>query len=106
MSLRSLLIDLRPLFAVTPKVKITSFVRTILTQIHKIPDSTHFLLDLCKHQVVWANVKPCKTLQHQIEHRLAKLYFKLQEYQQALMLISRFISEIRREINISACWYS
>merc|ERR1719221_361122 len=96
MSLRSLLIDLRPLFAVTPKVKITSFVRTILTQIHKIPDSTHFLLDLCKYQVVWANVKPCKTLQYQIEYRLAKLYFKLQEYQQALMLISRLISEIKK----------
>lgn len=39
-ALRSLLTDLRPLFAVIPKAKTAKIVRTIIETISKVPDST------------------------------------------------------------------
>eukprot|EP00884_Botryococcus_braunii_P002614 jgi/Botrbrau1/12353/Bobra.0239s0005.1 len=95
-ALRSLLTDLRPLFAVIPKAKTAKIVRTIIENISKVPDSTELQLEVCKEQVEWARSEKRTFLRQRIEARLANLYLETKDFPAALALISRLLTEVKR----------
>lgn len=123
-ALRSLLTELRPLFALIPKAKTAKIVRTIIETISKVPDSTELQvcpppaksgprclfvagkdlranveqclvqLEICKEQVEWARSEKRTFLRQRIEARLANLYLETKDFTAALALISRLLTEV------------
>lgn len=95
-ALRSLLTDLRPLFAAIPKAKTAKIVRTVVDSIAKVPDSQKLLLEVCQEQVAWATAEKRTFLRQRIEIRLAQLHMDLKDYPAALQLISKLLTEVKR----------
>ena len=94
--LRSLLDDLRPWFAVIPKAKTAKQVRLIIDSIGKIPGTSQILLEVCKEQAAWATSEKRTFLRQRIDLRLATLYLDVKEYTEALNIISKLLSEVKR----------
>jgi 26S proteasome regulatory subunit N6 len=94
--LTMLLEDLRPLFAKVPKAKTAKIVRAIIDAVSRIPGTTELQLKLCREQAEWAREEKRTFLRQRIESRLASLLFATKDYQGALTLIGRLLSEVKR----------
>ena len=53
-------------------------------------------LEVCKEQVEWAHTEKRTFLRQRIEARLANLYLEMKDFQAALALISRLLTEVWR----------
>ncbi|KAK9789747.1 hypothetical protein WJX73_005581 [Symbiochloris irregularis] len=95
-ALKTLLVELRPLFDVIPKAKTAKIVRAIIEAIAKVPDSTLLQVEVCKEQVEWAKAEKRTFLRQRIEARLANLYLGAKDFQAALALIGRLLTEVKR----------
>lgn len=121
-SLRKLLTDLRPLFALIPKAKTAKIVRVVIDTIAKVPNSTavqvwgafwtcslpitnetpsfrsatkiYLQLEVCKEQVQWAQTEKRTFLRQRIEVRLATLYLETRDYTAAISLIGKLLTEV------------
>ena len=94
--LRSLLEELRPWFALIPKAKTAKLVRLIIDSIGKIPGSTEMLLEVCKEQAAWATHEKRTFLRQRIDLRLAALQLEAKDYPEALAIIGKLLSEVKR----------
>ncbi|KAI7843382.1 hypothetical protein COHA_002980 [Chlorella ohadii] len=95
-ALRSLLTELRPLFAAIPKAKTAKIVRSVIDSIAKVPNSSQLLKEVCQEQVEWATAEKRTFLRQRIEIRLAMLYMDLKDYPAALHLIGKLLTEVKR----------
>uniref|UniRef100_A0A7S0WQH3 PCI domain-containing protein n=1 Tax=Chlamydomonas leiostraca TaxID=1034604 RepID=A0A7S0WQH3_9CHLO len=94
--LAGLLSQLRGFFNLIPKAKTAKIVRGIIDSIAKIPGSTQLQVDVCKEQVEWAKTEKRTFLRQRIELRLASLYLDSKNFQEALVLISSLLSEVKK----------
>ncbi|KAE8673277.1 26S proteasome non-ATPase regulatory subunit 11-like protein [Hibiscus syriacus] len=94
--LRSLLTQLRPLFALIPKAKTAKIVRGIIDDVAKIPGTSDLQISLCKEVVQWTHAEKRTFLRQRVEAKLAALLMENKEYQEALNLLSGLIKEVRR----------
>ncbi|KAL6780720.1 RPN6 [Auxenochlorella protothecoides x Auxenochlorella symbiontica] len=95
-ALSSLLLDLRPLFAVIPKAKTAKIIRTVIDAISRVPNSTQRLLEVCRAQVEWAAAEKRSFLRQRLETRLAGLLLEIKDYPAALSLLSKLLSEVKK----------
>lgn len=95
-SLRALLNDLRGWFAALPKAKTAKIVRSVIDAIARIPGTTSLQLEVCREQVEWATAEKRTFLRQRIEIRLAGLHLDIREYNAALALIAKLLSEVKR----------
>eukprot|EP00891_Asterochloris_glomerata_P008900 jgi/Astpho2/8900/fgenesh1_pm.00132_%23_2_t len=95
-ALRQLLTDLRPLFTALPKAKTAKLVRTIIDTIAKVPGSTQVQLEVCREQAQWAQAEKRTFLRQRIDSRLANLYLETRDYQAAIALITKLLTEVKR----------
>jgi 26S proteasome regulatory subunit N6 len=95
-ALRTILSEMRPLFASIPKAKTAKIVRTVIDSIAKVPGSNQLLLEVCREQVAWAASEKRTFLRQRIEVRLASLYSESNDYPAALALIGKLLTEVKR----------
>lgn len=95
-ALAALLSELRPLFAAIPKAKTAKIVRTVIDSIDRVPGSTQLLVDVCKEQAEWATAERRTFLRQRIEIKLAGLYLAAREFNTALALIAKLLTEVKR----------
>ncbi|KAG6549751.1 hypothetical protein Mapa_008731 [Marchantia paleacea] len=94
--LRGLLTDLRPFFSFIPKAKTAKIVRGIIDAVAKIPGTSDLQISLCKEMVEWTRAEKRTFLRQRVEARLASLLMESKEYQEALLLLTNLVREVRR----------
>jgi len=87
--------DVRPLFSEMPKAKTAKIVRQLIDLVGR---TTAFQLqiEMCKDCVEWCKQGKRTFLRQRVETRLAGLYLQETKYQDALELLNRLISEVKR----------
>lgn len=90
-----------PLFIDLPKSKVAKIVRTLfdltLTVQHAVQNRTKDLVDLCKFIIAWCEKESRSFLRMRIESKLADLYFRLQRYADALDVLKKLLSELKKK---------
>ena len=95
-ALRTLLTELRPLFATVPKAKTAKIVRNIIDILAGVPGFDDLQVELCKEQVAWAKEEKRTFLRHRVELRLSTLYLEKKACQDALKLIGALAFEVKK----------
>lgn len=95
-ALRTLLTELRPLFATVPKAKTAKIVRNIIDILAGVPGFDDLQVELCKEQVAWARAEKRTFLRHRVELRLSGLYLDMKAFQDALKLIGHLAFEVKK----------
>ena len=95
-ALRTLLTELRPLFATVPKAKTAKIVRNIIDILAGVPGFDDLQVELCKEQVAWARAEKRTFLRHRVELRLSGLYLDMKSFQDALKLIGQLAFEVKK----------
>ena len=90
-----------PLFIDLPKSKVAKIVRTLfdltLTVQHAVQNCTKDLVDLCKFIIAWCEKESRSFLRMRIESKLADLYYRLQRYADALDVLKKLLSELKKK---------
>mmetsp|Transcript_40629 Transcript_40629/g.39231 ORF Transcript_40629/g.39231 Transcript_40629/m.39231 type:complete len:124 (+) Transcript_40629:220-591(+) len=55
------------------------------------------LVDLCSHIVQWCEKESRSFLRMRIENKLADLYFRLEKYNDALEILKKLLSELKKK---------
>ncbi len=83
-------------FSVIPKAKTAKIVRTILDIVAKIPDSINIQTQLCQDLVAWCIEEKRTFLRQRIEARLCVLLLIQKRVQEALTLVTKLLSELKK----------
>jgi 26S proteasome regulatory subunit N6 len=95
-ALKTLLTELRPLFALVPKAKTAKIVRNVIDALSTVPGCDALQVELCKEQVAWAKSEKRTFLRHRVELRLATLHLDMKSFQEALRLIGALGFEVKK----------
>ena len=74
----------------------TLFDLTLTVQ-HAVQNRTKDLVDLCKFIIAWCEKESRSFLRRRIESKLADLYFRLQRYADALDVLKKLLSELKKK---------
>jgi 26S proteasome regulatory subunit N6 len=87
--------ELRPLFSELPKAKTAKIVRQLIDLLGK---TTAFQLqiEMCQGCIEWCKGEKRTFLRQRVETRLAGLYLQESKYQDALELLTRLLSEVKK----------
>mmetsp|Transcript_67029 Transcript_67029/g.181269 ORF Transcript_67029/g.181269 Transcript_67029/m.181269 type:complete len:447 (-) Transcript_67029:93-1433(-) len=87
--------EVRPLFSEMPKAKTAKIVRQLIDLLGK---TTAFRLqiEMCQDCIEWCKEGKRTFLRQRVETRLAGLYLQESKYQDALELLTRLISEVKK----------
>ena len=95
-AMRTLLSELRPLFAVVPKAKTAKIVRNVIDALAVVSGFDALQIEMCKEQVAWAKEEKRTFLRHRVELRLAALFLDTKAYNDALEHIKSLSSEVKK----------
>jgi len=88
--------DLRKLFTELPKAKTAKIVRTLIEQLALI-EGTHALqIEMCSDCVDWCKQEKRSFLRQRVETRLSALYLHAERFVEALELLTRLLSEVKK----------
>jgi 26S proteasome regulatory subunit N6 len=90
-----------PLFIELPKSKVAKIVRTLFDLTLQIPQAvegrTRELVELSKYIIDWCEKESRSFLRMRIENKLAELYFKMQKFAEALDVLRKLLSELKKK---------
>lgn len=89
--------QLLPLFIDFPKSKQAKIVRSLFDLSTKVEGNYHSLVSLCKYIIEWCEKESRSFLRMRIENKLAELYFKLEKFQDALMVLNKLTFELKKK---------
>lgn len=88
--------ELRPLLGEMPKAKTAKIVRNLIDLLSKIPGSQGLQIDMCRDCIDWCKGEKRTFLRQRVETRLASLYLETSKYQEALELLAKVLSEVKK----------
>merc|ERR1712039_906541 len=88
--------ELRPMLADLPKAKTAKIVRSLIDLLAKTPDSMYLQIDMCKDCIEWCKGEKRTFLRQRVETRLASLYLLESKYAQAIELLEKLLSEVKK----------
>jgi len=88
--------ELRALFTEIPKAKTAKIVRKLIDLLSDIPNSESLQIDMCKDCIEWCKVEKRTFLRQRVETRLASLYLSVNKYQDALQILERILTEVKK----------
>jgi 26S proteasome regulatory subunit N6 len=95
------LIDLQkkilPLFVDLPQSKTGKIIRTLFDMSTKIEGNYRELIDLCHHIIAWCDKYSRSFLRMRIENKLAELYFNMEKYHDALQILNKLLTELKKK---------
>ncbi|KAI3936589.1 hypothetical protein MKW92_021812 [Papaver armeniacum] len=94
--LQDLLDRLKNFFPFVTKQKAAKIKLWILKAAAKLPGNIDHQISLCKKVVEWACIEKRKFLRPRVEVRLAELLMESKQYNEALILLSGSINDVRR----------
>ena len=90
-----------PLFIDLPKSKVAKIVRSLfdltLSIQQAVEGRTKDLVELCRYIIDWCEKESRSFLRMRIENKLAEMYFRLQKYQDALDILKKLLSELKKK---------
>jgi len=88
--------QLRPLFSELPKAKTAKVVRSLIEYLAKIPGSQSLQIEMCKDCIEWCKGEKRTFLRQRVETRLAALLLEEQKYQDAMAILEKLLSEVKK----------
>jgi len=88
--------DLRPLFDDFPKAKTAKIIRGLIDHLSYIEGTRALQISMCTSFIEWSKEGKRNFLRQRIETRLASLYLEDDKYDQALQLLSKLLSEVKK----------
>lgn len=95
-SLANLVRFTRPFLGQVSKAKAAKMVRGLVDQFLDMEAGTGKEVDLCKECIDWAKDEKRTFLRQALEARLIALYFETKKYQEALVLTSTLLKELKK----------
>jgi len=103
--------ELRPLFTELPKAKTAKIVRHLIDLLAKIPGTQELQITMCSDCIEWCKGEKRMFLRQRVETRLAALYLQQARYAEALELLTKLLSEVKKlddklllvEIHLTEC---
>lgn len=89
-------LELRPLLSEMPKAKAAKVVRQLIDLMSKIPEAHALQIDLCRDCIEWCKSGKRTFLRQRVETRLASLLLVEQKYDEALSLLAKLLSEVKK----------
>lgn len=86
-----------PLFIDFPKSKTAKIMRTLFDLTLKVNSHFSQLIDLSKYIIDWCEKESRSFLRMRIETNLADLYFKMEKYQDAIMILNKLTYELKKK---------
>lgn len=86
----------RPFLGMVSKAKAAKLVRALVDQFLDMEAGTGKEVDLCKECIDWATDEKRTFLRQALEARLIALYFETKKYQDALLLTSSLLRELKK----------
>jgi 26S proteasome regulatory subunit N6 len=83
-------------FSSIPKAKTAKIVRNILNIVASVPDSIDVQISLCKDIIKWCEVEKRTFLRQRIDGKLAGLYLVKKESNDALKVIYKLLTELKK----------
>jgi 26S proteasome regulatory subunit N6 len=82
-----------------PKSKTAKIIRTLYDMCFKFPGKNRIspLIELSKYIIDWCEKESRSFLRMKIESKLAELYFKLQKFNDALVILNKLLYELKRK---------
>lgn len=93
---KELLSHLRLYFLNVPKARTAKLVRIIIQSLRKVPDSLILQVELCTEWIEWSKNEERTLLRQRLETELSEIYFEQKKYREALEILSRLSSELRK----------
>lgn len=88
--------ELRPLFVEMPKAKTAKIVRHLIDLLAKTENSTALQIEMIQDCIHWCKGEKRTFLRHRVETRLASLFLQTLKYQDALELLTKLLSEVKK----------
>lgn len=88
--------ELRPLMSELPKAKAAKIVRTLIGLLAKIPASEALQIDMCRDCIEWCKGEKRTFLRQRVETKLASLLLVENQFQEALELLTKLLSEVKK----------
>eukprot|EP00928_Gymnodinium_smaydae_P090821 TRINITY_DN74549_c0_g1_i1.p1 TRINITY_DN74549_c0_g1~~TRINITY_DN74549_c0_g1_i1.p1 ORF type:complete len:468 (+),score=136.75 TRINITY_DN74549_c0_g1_i1:73-1404(+) len=88
--------ELRPLLAELPKAKAAKIVRTLLSLLAKIQGSQALQIKMCRDCIEWCQGEKRTFLRQRVETRLSSLLLEEEQYQEAIDLLAKLLSEVKK----------
>jgi len=88
--------DLRPVLTDLPKAKTAKIVRQLIEMLGKIDGTLALQISMCQNCIEWCKEGNRNFLRQRIETRLAGLHLEDQKYAEALDLLAKLLSEVKR----------
>lgn len=94
--LSTLLLSIRPFFAVLPKAKTAKIARKLFDQIFLAGATSDQQAAVCNTMITWAREEKQTFLRHRLQHRLAQVLHERNDAVGALAVINPLLKEVRR----------
>jgi 26S proteasome regulatory subunit N6 len=88
--------ELRPLMGELPKAKTAKIVRTLIGMVSKVPGSEALQIEMCRDCIAWCKSEKRTFLRQRVETKLAALLLDEKQYQEALELLAKLLSEVKK----------
>eukprot|EP00747_Dinoflagellata_sp_TGD_P164167 gnl/TRDRNA2_/TRDRNA2_183713_c0_seq1.p1 gnl/TRDRNA2_/TRDRNA2_183713_c0~~gnl/TRDRNA2_/TRDRNA2_183713_c0_seq1.p1 ORF type:complete len:447 (-),score=126.32 gnl/TRDRNA2_/TRDRNA2_183713_c0_seq1:118-1458(-) len=88
--------ELKPLFSELAKAKTAKIVRTLIDLLSKIPGSEQLQIQMCQDCIEWCKGEKRTFLRQRVESRLAALFLTQKKYQEALEILTRLLTEVKK----------
>ncbi|KAJ2158632.1 26S proteasome regulatory subunit rpn6 [Coemansia sp. RSA 552] len=95
-ALQNLISSSQPFLVTVSKAKSSKLIRTLVDRFSGIPGALQAQIDTCKGMLEWSRSENREYLRQSLETRLVSLYLDSRMYTDALALISKLLSELKK----------
>lgn len=88
--------ELRSFFVQLPKAKTAKIVRTLIDQLAKIDGTEQLQISMCRDCIAWCKAEKRTFLRQRVETRLSGLLVDVEGYVEAMELLSRLSSDVKK----------
>merc|ERR1711991_92884 len=95
-AIAALLVELRPLFGIMPKVRTAKVVKHLVKQLDSIESARELEQSVVEESMEWAEKEGMNVLRQSLATQLARLFFTNEHFTQALELLAKILREVKR----------
>ncbi|OHT00943.1 PCI domain containing protein [Tritrichomonas foetus] len=93
---QNILVHLRGYFTQIPKARTAKLVRLVIQALRKVTGSQELQVSLCREWIEWAIKEERTLLRQRLETELAEILLEEHRYQEAIEILSRLATELRK----------